>query len=123
MWLAKNADPERAAPRGRHYRALRDALSALEGTCRQLAHWREDTRWLKLGIVYAKAMRVAQQNFARQDWLGFKELSALFELGVRRMDELATKRTERVGMILPKRTDWLILPDAKPIYPAMRRVH
>jgi len=112
QWLARNADPEQAAPRGRHYRHLRTALQELEGTCRQMSMYRADARWTKLGIVYAKAMRIARKKMVKSDWLGFRELTKLFDIGLRHMEELSTAKTGIPGMILPKRpSDWLILPD------------
>lgn len=114
-WLSSNADPDRAAPRGRHYSKLKQALKELEGSARQMSHFRADTRWLKLGMIYAKAMRFAQRKFVAQKWLAFQELSKLFELGKVRMDELATVKTGRkLGALLPKRTDWLIMPEHNP---------
>lgn len=111
--LAKNADPEYIFPRGHLYGSLKRALKALEGTCRQMAAFRDDTRWTKLGFVYARAMRVAQVKFVRQDWLAFRQIAEIFEVGLKRMDELANAKTGKTGVILPKRTDWLVLPDLK----------
>lgn len=116
QWLAKNADPTYLAPRGRHYGNLKRALNALEGSCRQMAGFRGDTRWLPLGIIYAKAMRLAHRDFLRQNWLGFRSMEKLFENGLKRMDDLATAKTGKLGVILPSRPpDWLILPDHKPM--------
>ena len=111
--LAKNADPEKAAPRGRPYGNLKRALKALEGTCRQMAFHRADARWTKLGFVYARAMRIVYAKFMDNNWAAFKEISQLFEIGLKRMEALATAKTGRTGAILPKRTDFLILPDVK----------
>lgn len=112
--LGRNADADYLAPRGHDYGELRRALKALEGSSRQMAHFRADARWVKLGIVYAKAMRAAQAKFVGQRWSYFNELTALFELGLRRMNDLKDNRTGRLGAILPTQpTDWLILPDLK----------
>lgn len=110
LWLARNADPEWLAPRGRHYRLLKTALSELEGCARQLSAFRDDTRWLPLGILYgAKAARLAQTYFVQLKWVKFKDLAQVFDVGLARMEELQ-KKTGRIGPILPKRTDFLILP-------------
>lgn len=111
QWLAKNADPEWLAPRGRHYGNLKRALKALEGSSRQMAHFRGDGRWIKLGVLYARAMLTVHKAFLRQNWVVFRDIVPLFENGLVRMDDLATRRTGTTGPILPKRTDWLIMPD------------
>ena len=109
--LGKNADPLYLAPRGHDYGNLKRALEMLEGSARQMAHFREDARWLRLGIVYAKAMRSAQSKFIGQRWAYFNELTKLFALGHRRVEELQAK-TGTQGPILPSRpSDWLVLPD------------
>lgn len=113
-WLARNADPEQVAPRARHYGNLERSLKALEGSCRQMSMMRSDARWTRLGFVYARAMRFAKAKYVGQNWLGFRDLTQLFDLGIRRMDELATAKTGTLGPILPKNTSFLILPDEKP---------
>ena len=112
--LGRNADPDYMAPRGHDYSNLRRALQALEGSCRQMAHFRADARWIKLGVVYAKAMRTAQAKFVGQRWAYFNELTKLFELGQRSMEDLQSRKTGRLGAILPSQpTDWLVLPDLR----------
>lgn len=111
--LARNADPEYLAPRGHLYTKLRTALTELEGTCRQMAAYRDDARWTKLGFVYARCLRVAQAKFVSQNWLAFKQMAQLFSDGLSHMDDLANKKTGKIGAILPTRYDWLILPDQK----------
>lgn len=111
LLLARNADPEKWAPRGWQYTKLKAALKALEGTCRQMAHYREDTRWIKLGIVYTKASLTVQVLMDKRLWGKFQQLTALFDKGMASMDDLANRRTGRSGMILPStRTDWLVMP-------------
>lgn len=121
--LSRNADPDHKAPRGKEYGDLKRALDNLEGSARQMAHHRGDTRWLKLGVVYAKAMRGAQQKFIGQKWAWFAELRQLFHLGHRRLAELAEEKTGRTGLILPKRTDWLVLPDWRSPFNPAGRLH
>jgi hypothetical protein len=111
--LAKNADPEYLFPRGHLYGNLKRALTQLEGTCRQMAAFRDDTRWLQLGFVYARAIRQVQVKFNDQKWLYFRELIALFENGLKRMDDLANRKTGKSGIIMPATYNWLMLPDHK----------
>lgn len=115
--LGKNADPTYLAPRGHDYGNLKRALDTLEGSARQMAHFRADARWLKLGMLYAKARRAAQAKFVGQRWDYFGELMKLFELGHRRLEELQA-RTGTHGPILPSRpSEWLHLPDHKVPWP------
>ena len=110
--LGKNADPTYLAPRGHDYGNLKRALKALEGSARQMAHFRADTRWVKLGIVYARAQTQCQHKFVGQKWAYFNKLRELFVLGQRRMTALAEMRTGTRGPILPTQpTSWLVLPD------------
>jgi hypothetical protein len=111
-WLGKQLDPALAAPRGRRYAQLRKALTELEGSARQMAHWRQDARWLKLGIHYAKVMRVAQAKYVGQRWGAFKAMVQIFDAGLRSLDDLQTRKTGTLGAILPARpSDWLVLPN------------
>lgn len=111
--LGRNADTDYLAPRGNDYGDLKEALTLLEGSTRQMAHFRADARWLRLGVVYAKAMRIAQVKFVSQKWNAFNELKGLFELGHRRIEELQT-RTGTTGPILPQNpSSWLTMPDVK----------
>jgi hypothetical protein len=112
--LSRNADPEYIAPRGEWYAELRSSLMLLEGSCRQLAHHRGDARWLKLGILYGKTMRSCQSRFVGQRWAWFGQLTQLFVIGQRNIDDL-DKSTGRIGPILPARpSDWLLLPNHVP---------
>ena len=124
--LGKNADPEYLEPRSRHYGNLKRALNNLEGSCRQMAHWRGDARWLRLGVIYARAMRGAQAKFVGQRWAWFNELMSLFVLGQVRLDELQNMKTGRLSSspILPSNPSaWLHLPDHKVPMPPMPPGH
>lgn len=112
--LAKNMDPMYLAPRGRLYRNLRKAVDELEGSCRQMCHWRADSRWLPLGIYYAKVNRTIQQLFKHRNWHGFRDITPIFENGLVKLEQLRTAKAGRSGVILPKRTDWLVMPELKP---------
>lgn len=93
-----------ARPRGRLYADLVKANKELDGTCRQLFHWRgDDARWLQLGSIYAKASKVAARLMLREKWALFADLAGLYELGLRRVDDLAGRPTGRAGgkLILP----------------------
>jgi len=102
--------------KGANYDALRTHLKLIEGCCRQASAWREDTRWLPIGLMMAEAHRRAG------DWLrGIKmpdgsrrhlvagELHPNFvklaenlkALGVA-CQRLRTARTGRRGIILPQ---------------------
>lgn len=117
--LRKNAvEP---SPRGAVYMDLKAALKRLEGTCRQMGHMRGDARWFRLATVYAgreqtiaasrtgtearqfaSAEVLARRYFLCGEWLAFGGLAQLFALGLRRLDELAERKTERAGtLILP----------------------
>lgn len=88
-----------------------------------MAHWREDGRWLKLGIHYAKSMRVAQKLFSNMSWLEFQRFAVMFENGSRHLDDLETRRTGRMGAIIPKNTDFLRMPEVFPRQSSGRLMH
>lgn len=123
--LGRNADPDYLALRGGDYAELCEALDNLEGSCRQLGHYRGDARWIRLSVVYARAKMAAQPKFVLQKWSWFGELKALFELGERRLDEL-NARTGRLSAdpILPKNAEsWLNFADPAIPHPRGRTVH
>lgn len=114
--LARNADPELIAPRGALYGQLRDALGRIEGSARQMCHWREDARWIKAGIFWAKTRRVCQVLFVGQRWADFQGIAKVCERGLVSRDELRDTRTGVRGPVLPKRpSSWLIMPDMGPV--------
>ena len=113
--LGSQLDPEKAEPRGWQYAALRDHIGLLEGTSRQMAAFREDARWIRLGVQYAKLRRSAQKHFIAQRWKAFTQMMPIFEAGLRSVADLAEQKTGGIGPVLPKRpSDWLILPEHRP---------
>jgi hypothetical protein len=112
--LGRQADPEKAAPRGPDYSLLKEQLDLIEGTCRQLAHYRGDARWLRLGMLYARTRRSAQYAFIGMNWLWFNDLQSLFSQGIVNMIELRDGKTGRASSspILPKNPSaFLVTPD------------
>lgn len=98
------------------YLQLRDSLRLLEGTCRQAAVWRQDTRWYDVGLAMAEAHKRAggwlrgatDPDTGRKIKLAsahrfkcFTMLAANLRAAEAKADRLRTARTGRVGMILP----------------------
>lgn len=108
--LARDPAPRR----GDTYHQLRTELKLIEGACRQASVWRQDTRWLPIGLMMEEAHKRAG------DWLrGAKQDGVLIKLAERhhfqcftklaenlrglavQMEALRTRATGRSGMILP----------------------
>ena len=88
--------------KGKCYERFRNSLKLVEGSCRQLAYFREDARWLEMGIL----MEDAHQRVRR--WVvghGQPELFRLMSEKLSQMEimanQLRDKATGRTGMILP----------------------
>src|SRR5262249_27521279 len=115
--LGRQADPQLIAPRGWRYAELRQKVTQLEGCSRQMAHFRADARWVRLGVQFAKMLQLIQRLFIGQKWLEFRRLGEVFGLHMRNCEELATGKTGRLasqGPILPQRaSDWIIVPNWK----------
>lgn len=113
--LGRHADPDYLALKGGHYRQLKQSLEALEGTCRQLSMFREDARWLALGMIYAKTLRIAQRAYVEERWSKFTALIGMFHNGLVQMNDLKDRATGRIGSIIPANlSSFLILPDHTP---------
>jgi len=113
---------------GAAYHALREELRLIEGAARQASAWREDSRWLQIGLYVAEAhkragnwLRGAKLPDGTKIKLSDKDRFTLFNMladvlrkGQRRAEDFRTKATGRVGMILPE-----VLPgphrDTKPM--------
>lgn len=106
----------RSPRKGPTYAALRDKLELIEGACRQAAAWREDTRWLTIGMMMGEAHKRSG------DWLRgikvkdgaprvkiapghmhplFMKLAEHLRAAHARAEEFRTKATGKMGTILP----------------------
>ena len=89
--------------RGPTYNQLRKELKLIEGACRQIAHWREDSRWLQIGLLMEECHRRSGtwlRKFAPRPLfiLLATNLCSLFVI----CNNLETKKTGIRGAILPE---------------------
>lgn len=114
---AEDCDKLARLPRkGPTYSDLRTRLELLEGACRQAAAWREDARWLRIGLFMAETHKRAG-GWLRGIKAGpgprvkiapghmhplFVKLAENLRAMQARADELRTKATGKVGAILPE---------------------
>lgn len=102
--------------KGPAYTKLREHLLLIEGCCRQVSVFREDTRWLNIGRAMSKAHELAggwlrgfkhpmtgvRVHFrSREQNPLFLKLAENLELTMVMVEQLRTQKTGRVGMILP----------------------
>jgi hypothetical protein len=115
---AQSCDRLAVSPKkGPSYSGLRDQLRLVEGACRQLAFWRNgDARWLRIGMFMAEVHRragewlrgIKQPDGTRMKVADghmhplFVKLAENLRAAYVKADELATKRTNRIGPILPQ---------------------
>jgi len=103
--------------KGHNYKKFREALKLVEGSCRQASAWREDTRWLTIGLMMAEShkragnwLRGAKKPDGTKVIIPEGQLQPMFiKLGMNLLDilektvpALQHKRTNRRGMILPE---------------------
>lgn len=89
--------------RGPHFVVLRDELKSAEGCCRQMAGWREDTRWLPFGIHLAEAQKRCSRWLREKApaWK-FKGLAEVLAQAVVQAQDLEQRKTGKRGIILPE---------------------
>jgi hypothetical protein len=109
-------DLSRLPRKGPSYKALRECLSLIEGAARQAAYWRQDTRWLQIGLYVEEAHKRAggwlrgyklpngQRVTIREGQLHplFVKLAENLRAGHRKAEQFRTKATGRIGTLLPK---------------------
>lgn len=114
--IQASADLATMSRKGPTYNRLREHLALVEGSCRQLAVFRQDTRWYTFGMMMAECHKRAG------DWLrGWKDpktgrrhhwrpgeknkLFLILEANLKAIYQMAeavrTQKTGTVGMILP----------------------
>lgn len=120
-------DIARQPKSGPQFIALRAELKLVEGACRQAAVWREDTRWLAVGIKAEQAHQYARIWLDRPT-VQSKKLFTLLAAVLRRwFVELSAVRDSKVGrsgIILPEsmapgmpEQPRLVLPDVQMFSP------
>lgn len=109
-------DLARLTRKGPTYDLLRKELKLIEGACRQAAYFRQDARWLPIGLMMEEAhnragewLRGVKQPMGGRRKIPEGQLHPLFvKLGDNlralhaKMEGLRTRATGKVGMILPK---------------------
>lgn len=115
---AEDCDKLARSPRkGPTYQSLRDKLELIEGACRQASVWRQDTRWLQIGLYMAKAHELSLE------WLRgisagpgkprvklaaghmhplFVKLAENLRAAQKQAEIFKTKATGKIGTILPE---------------------
>lgn len=93
------------------YTRLRSHLRLIEGAARQAAHWREDARWLKVGLDAAEAhARAGSWLRSHTPRKYFTVLATSLRKLQAAAERLKTAPTGRVGVILPPN----LAPRARP---------
>lgn len=90
---------------GLYFDRMRKSLKLVEGACRQAAYWRQDARWLPLGIKMEEAHQRARIWLHRptvQSKKLFTKLGDVLRQLLRDVEGLEFLATGRVGAILPK---------------------
>ena len=113
--LDSQGDDPHAEVAAYHYTELKSALDRLEGSARQLAYYREDTRWLKLATVYTRLMPLVQGNFGAMNWRAFGAMVPALDIAMKNAQALVERKTGKRGIILPDAPPvWAALPDWNP---------
>jgi hypothetical protein len=102
--------------KGPTYARLREELKLVEGAARQAAYWRQDARWLQIGLYMEEAHQRAGnwlrgiRNKSTGMWEKlpegqthpyFMKLAENLRAGLKLAEGYRDNRTGRVGMILP----------------------
>lgn len=124
---AESADKLARGERGIVYLEFRSQLTLIDGCCRQMSGWREDTRWSPFGVkIRELQQRVGRWLVEKQPEWKFKGAAEILRYALSQALDLETKKTGKVGMILPKALavpkregapvsmSGLILPPGKP---------
>lgn len=113
---AENADKLANGERGAVYIHLRHQLGLVYGCTRQMAGWREDTRWLPFGLKVKEAQeRCGKWLVAKEPAWRFRGLAEILRFALAAALELERKKTRRVGMILPEMLAAPIRTEGRPI--------
>lgn len=114
--IQASADLAVKSRKGPEYKKLREHLGLVEGSCRQLAVFRQDARWYPIAMLMGECHKKAggwlrgwtDKDGNKRHWrIGEKnKLFLMLEANLKAIlymvDVLQTKRTGKVGMILPE---------------------
>lgn len=99
---AADADRLAAGERGDIYPRFRENLRLIDGCCRQMAGWREDTRWSPFGVkIRELQMRVGRWLVEKEPAWRFKSVGEILRHALAQAMDLETKKTRKRGIILP----------------------
>lgn len=88
---------------GPTYIQFRKELKLIEGSCRQIAHWREDSRWLQLGLIMEEAHQRAGKWIRKHHPRPlFLKLAENLRAMIMACHNLETMKTGKRGPILPE---------------------
>ncbi len=96
--------------RGFIYYAFVKEIKLIEGACQQACTWREDSRWLRIGLMMGEVHRRAggwmrsspTKETRKEADKRFKKLGENLRLFAREAEDLRDKATGKLGMILPE---------------------
>lgn len=87
---------------GPTYEKMRENFALAETCCRQLGHYREDARWFQQALVMERAKEMTRR------WITTHQKRNLFPMLAEKLEEMArvvglleTRKTGRVGIIMP----------------------
>lgn len=116
--------------RGVPYIKFREACAAIEGACRQASQWREDTRWLPLGLMAEKCHQMALKWITgfkvdpskprvalceREKHPKFVKMGENLRFAGQSMKILKDGKTGKIGMILPDTSRGPIRTQGRPM--------
>ena len=82
---------------------LRAEMKEIEELCRQAGYYRDDARWFRIGLVWEQIHQQSRlwihHHHPRANFIWLAERCEALDKAV---DDLQTKATGRLGMILPK---------------------
>ena len=101
--------------KGPIYEKLRDELALIEGCCKQASAWREDTRWLNIGLLMADCHKKAGGWLRGYKIYGtrvklepghlnlcFVKLAENLRALLTACDAIKNKKAPKLGMIVPE---------------------
>lgn len=96
--------------RGFIYAEFLKEIRLIEGACTQASTWREDSRWLRIGMMMGEVHRRAgawlrgsrTKEERKEADKRFKKLADNLRMFAREAEDLRDRATGRVGMILPE---------------------